>query len=103
METVGPVPSRYTLTMAKISPGGAAMAIPLTEEQQRAIDSAVAMPLQVVDPRTRASYVLVPIEDYEAVREALLDEKQQKAIRAVALRNAAGRIREVPYREGPKP
>jgi len=48
-----------------------------------------------VDPRTRASYVLVPVEDHEAVREALLDEKQQKAIRAVALRSAAGRAREV--------
>jgi hypothetical protein len=63
--------------MAKISPGGAATAIPLTEEQQRAIESAVDTPPQVVDPRTRASYVLVPVEDYEAVREALLDEKQQ--------------------------
>jgi PHD/YefM family antitoxin component YafN of YafNO toxin-antitoxin module len=72
------------------------MAIPLTEEQQRAIDSAVDTPPQVVDPRTRASYVLVPVEDYETVREALLDEKQQKSIRAVALRNAAGRAREVP-------
>ena len=67
------------------------MAIPLTEDQQRAIDSAVDRPPQVVDPRTRASYVLVPVEDYKAVREAILAEKQQKAIRAVALRNAAGR------------
>jgi hypothetical protein len=82
--------------MAKISPGAAAMAISLTEEQQRSIDSAIDAPPQVVDPRTRASYVLVPVEDYEAVSEALLDEKQQKAIWAVALRNAAGRAREVP-------
>ena len=79
------------------------MAIPLTEEQQRAIDSAVDTPPQVVDPRTRASYVLVPVEDYEAVREALLDEKQQKAIRTVALRNAAGRAREHSQPDQPIP
>jgi PHD/YefM family antitoxin component YafN of YafNO toxin-antitoxin module len=61
------------------------MAIPLSEEQQRAIDSAIDTPPRVVDPRTRASYVLVPVEDYEAVREALLDERQQKAIRHAAM------------------
>jgi hypothetical protein len=73
--------------MATISPGGAAIAIPLTGEQQRAIDSAIATPPQVVDPRTRASYVLVPVEDFEIVRDALLDEKQQKDIRAAAYRS----------------
>lgn len=72
------------------------MAIPLTKEQQQAIDSAGATPPQVVDPRTSAAYVLIPVDEYETVREALIEERRQKAIRIVALRNAAGRIQEVP-------
>lgn len=71
------------------------MAIPLTKEQQNAIDSAGATPPEVVDPRTSAAYVLIPADEYEAVREVLLEERRQKAIRTVALRNAAGRIQEV--------
>jgi hypothetical protein len=76
--------------------GRATVAIPLTKEQQQALDSAGSIPPQVVDPRTSAAYVLVPAEEYEAVREALIDERRQKAFRAVALRNAAGRIRDLP-------
>ncbi len=72
------------------------MTIQLTEEQQRAIDSAGATPPQVVDPRTSAAYVLIPAVDYETVREILRDERQQKAIRTAALRNAAGRIQDTP-------
>jgi PHD/YefM family antitoxin component YafN of YafNO toxin-antitoxin module len=72
------------------------MAIPLTKEQQQAIDAAGATPPRVVDPRTSAAYVLIPAEEYETVREALIEERREKAIRAVALRNAAGRIQEVP-------
>jgi hypothetical protein len=72
------------------------MAIPLTKEQQQAIDAAGATPPQVVDPRTSAAYVLVPAEEYETVREVLVEERRQKAIRTVALRNAAGRIQQVP-------
>jgi hypothetical protein len=36
------------------------------------------------------------VDDYETVREILRDEQQQKAIRTVALRKAAGRIQEKP-------
>jgi PHD/YefM family antitoxin component YafN of YafNO toxin-antitoxin module len=72
------------------------MAIPLTKEQQQALDTAGATPPQVVDPRTSAAYVLIPAEDYEAVREALVEERRQKAIRKIALRNAAGRMQEAP-------
>ena len=72
------------------------MTIQLTEEQQQAMDTAGATPPQVVDPRTSAAYVLIPVDDYEIVREILRDERQQKAIRTVALWNAAGRIEEEP-------
>jgi len=72
------------------------MAIRLTEQQQRALDSTEAEPPQVVDPRTNAAYVLIPLTEYEAVREIVEDERRQKAIRAVGLRNAARRVDEAP-------
>lgn len=72
------------------------MAIQLTEQQQRALDSAGPAPPQVVDPRTNAEYVLVPAAEYESVRDIIEDERQQKAIRAVALKNAVGRMNEEP-------
>jgi hypothetical protein len=72
------------------------VAISLTKEQQHAMDSTGATPPEVVDPRTGESYVLIRTEEYQELREVLLEERRQKAIRAVALRNAAGRIQEVP-------
>jgi PHD/YefM family antitoxin component YafN of YafNO toxin-antitoxin module len=53
-------------------------------------------PARVTDPRTSDAYVLIPAAEYEAVREALEDEQRQRAIRAVALRNAAGQLGEEP-------
>jgi hypothetical protein len=57
------------------------MAIRLTEQQQHALDTTDAEPPQVVDPRTNAAYVLIPLTEYEAVREIVEDERQQRAIR----------------------
>ena len=71
------------------------MAIHLTEDQQRALDSVEAQPAEVVDPRTNAAYVLVPVAEYEAVLEVVDDERRQRTIRAIALRNAAGRIHDI--------
>ena len=68
------------------------MTIRLTEQQQRALDSTEAQPLQVVDPRTNMKYVLIPLTEYEAVREIVEDERRQSAIRTVALRNAGLRV-----------
>jgi hypothetical protein len=72
------------------------MPIELTEQQQRALDTLGEAPAEVVDPRTSAVYMLIPASDYETVRELLEDERQQRAMRAVALRNAARRIDESP-------
>lgn len=72
------------------------MAIRLTEQQQRALDSTDAALPQVVDPRTNAAYVLIPLTEYEAIREIVEDEKRQRAIRAVGLRNAGRRADEAP-------
>lgn len=71
------------------------MHIPLTEQQQQAIDTA-GEPPRLVDPRTNAAYVLVPEADYESYREAVEDERRQRAIRRVAARNAIGRMNEAP-------
>jgi hypothetical protein len=43
-----------------------------------------------------AAYVLIPLTDYQAVREVFEDERRQRAIRAVATRNAGRRADEVP-------
>jgi len=72
------------------------MAIRLTEQQQRLLDSTEAQPPQVVDPRTNVAYVLIPLTEYEVLREVVEDEKQQKDIRTVALRNAGRRMVEAP-------
>jgi hypothetical protein len=72
------------------------MAIRLTEQQQRALDSTDAELPQVVDPRTNAAYVLIPLTEYEAVREIVEDERRQRAIRVVGLRNAGRRAGEAP-------
>jgi hypothetical protein len=71
------------------------VAIPLPKEQQQAVDSTGATPPEVVDPRTGEAYVLIRAKEYQAVR-VLIEERRQKAIRAVALRNVAGRIQEAP-------
>lgn len=72
------------------------MTIILTEQQQRDLDAVGGSPTLLVDPRTSAAYVLVPADDYEAVRDAIDDERRQRAIRAIGLRNAAGRLAEEP-------
>lgn len=72
------------------------MPIRLTEQQQRALDSTDAQPPQVVDPRTNEAYALIPLTEYEAVREIVEDERRQRAIRAVAFRNAGRRVNEAP-------
>jgi hypothetical protein len=72
------------------------MSIELTEQQQQALDALPEEALRIVDPRTRAIYVLVRAEEYEGIREILEEERRQKAIRAVALRNAVGRMNEAP-------
>jgi hypothetical protein len=72
------------------------MTIPLTTQQQMALDARGNEPPRVIDPRTNAAYILDPEGDYEVVRETIDDERRQQAIRAVALRNAAGRLDEEP-------
>ena len=72
------------------------MSIELTEQQQQALDARVETPPRVIDPRSNSAYYLVPVPDYDAIRELLEEERRQKAIRAVGLRNAVGRMEAEP-------
>jgi hypothetical protein len=72
------------------------MSIELTEQQQRTLDAQAESPPRVIDPRSNAMYYLIPAPDYEAIRELLEEDRRQKAIRAVGLRNAVGRMGEGP-------
>ena len=72
------------------------MPIRLTETQQQALDSTEAHPPQVIDPRTNEAYVLIPLTEYDAVREVVEDERRQRAIRATALQNAGRRLDKTP-------
>jgi hypothetical protein len=72
------------------------MDIQLTPQQLQALDSQVGSFPRIIDSRTDAAYILIPETDYETVRELLEEERLQRAIHAVALRNAAGRMDEAP-------
>jgi hypothetical protein len=72
------------------------MSIQLTEAQQQALQQEQSTIVRVVDPRTNTTYVLLSEKEYESIRAILEDERQQRAIHAVGLRNAAGRMDEAP-------
>jgi hypothetical protein len=72
------------------------MSIQLTPQQQQALDFKGGELPRIIDPRTDAAYILVPETDYEIVREFLKEERRQRAIHAVALRNVVGRMDEAP-------
>ncbi len=67
------------------------MDITLSPEQQQVLDQSAGHLIHVTDPRTRASYLLVPAEQYENIREALDEERVQKAVHASGMKNAAAR------------
>lgn len=72
------------------------MDIQLTPQQQQALDTQENGPPRIIDPRTNTTYILVPEKDYENVQEVLEEERRRQAIHAMALRNAAGRMNDVP-------
>ncbi len=72
------------------------MTMELTEQQQLSLDALGERPPRMIDPRTRATYVLIPEGDYEEIHELLEDDRRQRAIRVVGLRNAIGRMVEEP-------
>jgi len=61
-----------------------AAVIELNEEQRQALAKGQSLPLTVIDPTTRATYVLVPSAVYERFRH-LLEEDTAVSKREVAL------------------
>ena len=62
----------------------------LTDDQQRQIASAGDQPAEVMDPRTQRRFVLVPVEEYEAMR----DERERIAWGADSARTLGQRLAE---------
>lgn len=67
------------------------MTLELTEQQQHALGSE-ELRVRLVNPKTNTTYLLVPEEDYESIREVLEEQRQHKLIGEIGLHNAAGRI-----------
>jgi PHD/YefM family antitoxin component YafN of YafNO toxin-antitoxin module len=70
--------------------------IQLTPQQLATLDASGEGVPRVIDPRSNAAYVLVSEAEYETVRDVLEEEQRQRSIRAVALRNAIGRMDDMP-------
>ena len=68
------------------------MTIQLTEKQGEELRRNEQSPISVIDPLTNALWYLVSASDYQAALEVLEEERQQKVIHAVGLRNAAARL-----------
>lgn len=68
------------------------MIIQLTPQQQNEVDQQPNQFVQVIDPRTNATFFLVPAEEYEKVREIIEGEQRRSVIHGIALRNAVGRM-----------
>jgi hypothetical protein len=62
----------------------------LTAEQLRELDQSRQSPPQVVDPRDSKKYVLIPIDEYEAMQDA----REQSALRRASLKNLSRRLGE---------
>ena len=66
------------------------MAVILTDEQQRQVDSDGQTPAEVIDPRTNRRFRLVPEDEYER----LADRADQDALRAASSRTLSRRLAE---------
>ena len=76
------------------------MNIELTHEQQQAFDPQLKQPLHIVDPRTNAVYVAIPVELYDRVKELLEDDADralQKAWLEAATKTRRQWVQENPY------
>ena len=73
------------------------MLIELSEQQQHALDAVDTIDthsIYLVDPRTKFTYILMNLQEYQQMVEELADQRYQRAIHRTALRNALGRMME---------
>jgi hypothetical protein len=64
---VGSIPHRY-------DEGKEAAMIELTEQQMQALEKPEATPPRVVNPRTKETYVLLRVDEYERLKEGEYDD-----------------------------
>jgi hypothetical protein len=48
--------------------------IELTEQQMQALETSEAIPPRIVNPRTKEMFVLVPVDEYERLKEDAYDD-----------------------------
>ena len=48
--------------------------IELTEQQAQALENTEATPLRIVNPRTKETFVLLPVDEYEQLKEDEYDD-----------------------------
>ncbi len=48
--------------------------IELTDQQLRALESTEASPARLVNPRTKEAFVLLPVEEYQRLKESEYDD-----------------------------
>jgi hypothetical protein len=65
--------------------------IELTEQQMKALESPEATPPRVVNPRTRETFVLLRVEEYERLKEAGYDDSPWTSEERHALAWEAGK------------
>ena len=76
------------------------MTIELTSDQRQALEAQPDEPLRVVDPQTKATYVLLRTELYERLKgllEAEEEKAQQKAWLEAATKARRAWVQENPY------
>ena len=64
----------------------------ITPELRHALEQAGDSPVELTDPRTNTSYVLVRSDLYHEMRELLEDERAREVLTQIAKRNAAARM-----------
>ncbi len=65
--------------------------IELTEQQVQALENAEAAPPRVVNPRTRETFVLLPLAEYERLKEDEYDDSPWTSEERHALAWEAGK------------
>jgi hypothetical protein len=65
--------------------------IELTEQQMRALENSEVSPPRVVNPRTKETFVLLPVEAYERLKEEEYDDSPWTSEERHALAWEAGK------------
>jgi len=74
--------------------GKEAIMIELTEQQMQALESAEATPPRIVNPRTKETFVLLRVEEYERRKEDAYDDSPWTREEIQTLAWEAGKLAE---------